>query len=220
MDLAPKNQGEFKIYIMKTGPKYKICKRLGNNVFDKCQTQKFMLSEARKGRTSGKRGRPRSLSDYGVQLLEKQKVRFTYGISEKQLSRYVKEAVQKKGTDPETGLFEKLESRLDNVVYRLGLATTRSFARQMVSHGHITVGGRKVTVPSYSISKGDALGIREGSRKKTLFLTLTDRLEDHKAPVWVTFNKKTLTAEVKGKPIKEEGDLHFNLSAVLEFYSR
>ena len=111
------------------GPKYKIAKRLGAPIFEKTQTQKFALSEARAGRNKSKRAG--MSSDYKRQLIEKQKMRFSYGISEKQLSRYVKEAFAQ-GHQPITQLIARLESRLDNVVYRLGFAQTRRLARQMV----------------------------------------------------------------------------------------
>src|SRR5210317_1648441 len=125
---------------MKVGPQYKVCKRLGNGVFEKCQTQKFTLSEGKKSFKMGKR--PRQMSDYGKQLIEKQRVRYTYGITEKQLVNYVKGSAQKEGDATDT-LLETLERRLDNVVYRLGLAPTRRAARQMVVHEHIRVNGKK-----------------------------------------------------------------------------
>ena len=118
------------------GPKFKIAKRLGAQIFEKTQTQKFALSEARRGQRQGRRRG--NISDYKRQLIEKQKLRFTYGISEKQLRRYINEATSK-SHQPIALLMSRLESRLDNVVYRLGLAKTRQFARQMVSHGHILV---------------------------------------------------------------------------------
>src|SRR3989344_4390397 len=129
------------------GPRYKICKRLGSGVFEKCQTQKFQLSEARRGAKRRTGRKPRTLSDFGRQLLEKQKVRYAYGVPERQLARYTREAVEGTG-DPTVSLLSRLETRLDNVVYRLGLAPTRLAARQLVSHGHIAVGERRVTIPS------------------------------------------------------------------------
>src|SRR3989344_7285371 len=105
------------------GPRYKICKRLGSGVFEKCQTQKFQLSEARRGAKRRTGRKPRTLSDFGRQLLEKQKVRYAYGVPERQLARYTREAVEGTG-DPTVSLLSRLETRLDNVVYRLGLAPT------------------------------------------------------------------------------------------------
>lgn len=204
---------------MKTGPKYKICKRLGNSVFEKCQTQKFMLSEARSAKSSKKRRR-RTLSDYGKQLIEKQKIRYTYGISEKQLSNYVKEAVSKKGVDPIEKLFENLELRLDNVIYQLGLAHTRGLSRQMASHGHITINGRKMTIPSHRLSKKDTIGIRDGSKNKVLFTAIDERLAEHKAPAWLSFDKKKMTGVVVEKPAFDRALTAFDMGVVLEYYSR
>src|SRR6185503_19359046 len=114
------------------GPKYKICKRLGASVFEKCQTQKFQISEARNPRITRSK---RTGGDFAAQLLEKQKARFTYGLSESQFARYVQEAIEKRGKDSIAGLMTRLESRLDNVVFRAGLVKTRRAARQLVSHG-------------------------------------------------------------------------------------
>ncbi|MCH7529942.1 30S ribosomal protein S4 [Patescibacteria group bacterium] len=204
---------------MKTGPKYKICKRLGNSVFEKCQTQKFMLSEARTLKSSRRRRR-KTLSDYGRQLIEKQKLRYTYGISERQLANYVKEAVSKKGVSPMEKLFENLELRLDNVVYQLGLAHTRGLSRQMTSHGHILINGRKMTIPSHRLSKDDTIGIREGSKNKVLFTTIDERLAEHKAPAWLSFDNKKMTGVVVEKPAYEKSFVAFDMGAVLEYYSR
>ena len=202
------------------GPKYKICKRLGSGVFDKCQTQKFTLADEKAKKKGGSKKRPKQMSEYGKQLIEKQKMRYTYGIAEKQLTKYVKDAIARKDTKPATQLIENLESRLDNVVYRLGLAKSRQMARQMVSHGHITINGRKVTIPSYKISEGLKIGVREGSRESGLFSTVKEDLKDRKNPSWVTFDEKTLKGEIKGKPVTDTTELLFDVSAVLEFYSR
>jgi small subunit ribosomal protein S4 len=199
------------------GPKYKICKRLGSAVFEKCQTQKFSLSEAKAGQRRSKR--PGAMSDYKRQLLEKQKMRYTYGISERQLSRYVKESVAR-GTNPIAELMTRLESRLDNVVYRLGLAKTRRFARQMVSHGHITVNGKKMTVPSHMVKTGDTVAVREGSKDSGMYATLK---EDHTAagvPTWLAFDLKNMSGEAKGTPVYDKAETVFDPQEVLEYYSR
>lgn len=204
---------------MQIGPKYKICKRLGSEVFDKCQTQKFALVKEKLKNKSGSK-RPSQMSEYGKQLIEKQKMRYTYGIAEKQLVKYVKEAIAKKDTKPAVQLIENLESRLDNVVYRLGLAKSRQMARQMVSHGHITVNDRKVTIPSYKVSKGMKIAVRTGSRESGLFLNKKDELRDRKNPSWISFNEKSLEGEIKEKPSVDTTELLFDISSVLEFYSR
>lgn len=204
---------------MRAGPKYKICKRLGSSVFEKCQTQKFLLAEANQVKPRSKTGR-RNVSDYGKQLLEKQKIRYTYGISESQLSRYVKEATERKGVNTSEELMRRIEARLDNVVYRSGLGVTRATARQMVSHGHILVNKRRTTIPSYEVKEGDVIGVREGSRVRTPFATALERLEGHQTPVWLTFDAKALEGTLIANPVVESTQLAFDLGVVLEYYSR
>ncbi len=204
---------------MLVGPKYKICKRLGSGVFEKCQTQKYALLEARRSEVKGKR-RPRALSDFGKQHLEKQRMRFTYGITEGQLSRYVAESLAHKGTDSAADLVSFLERRLDNVVYRSGIAVTRRLARQMVSHGHIMVNGRRVNVPSYRVSEGDVFAVREGSRARTLFTALAERLKDHTTPSWIVFDAEKLSGKVASLPEARATEQPFDVGLVLEFYSR
>lgn len=206
---------------MKVGPRYKICKRLGNSVFEKCQTQKFVLSESRKTSTFKTTGRrPRSASDYGKQLLEKQRVRFTYGLTEKQLVKYVRTASVKTKGDATVGLLQALETRLDNIVFRLGLAPTRRAARQMVSHGHIRVNGVKASIPSHSLQEGDVVSIKDGSKDKALFRELDEQLKDHSSPVWLSFDPKKYEGLIKSLPVKENVEIQIDLAVILEFYSR
>ena len=134
--------------------------------------------------------RPKALSEYGTQLIEKQKIRFSYGLSEKQLSNYVKKATHIKGAGTAEKFYEQLESRLDNVVYRMGLGNSRRACRQMVSHGHFIVNNHKVTIPSYEVKVGDIVKIREGSKAKKVFENLVERLKDYSAPSWVSFDLK------------------------------
>ncbi len=202
---------------MKLGAKYKMCRRLGSGVFEKCQTQKFVQSETkRSGAMKGKR--PKQLSDYGHQLIEKQKVRFSYGISERQLSNYVEKASNVKGMPVSDKLFELLENRLDNVVYRLGFASTRRFARQLVSHGHFVVNGKRSTVPSQEVHMGDVITVREGSRKSKVFAEFQVNIKNYTWPNWLKLVPEQLTAEVVAKPKNTEQFLQ--LDTVLEFYSR
>lgn len=202
---------------MKIGPKYKIARRLGSAVFDRTQTQRFAVSEARHGKNLKSKKR-KQVSEYGLQLNEKQRIRYTYGVSEKQFSNYVKEAVATKGANAGELLQRFLEQRLDNIVYRFGLATTRSAARQMVSHGHFRVNGTRVTVPSYRISEGDKISVREGSRKSKLFEDLTKKLDKFMYPAWLSFDPASMEGSMKSKPTKEGSLLDFG--RVLEFYSR
>lgn len=194
-----------------------MCRRLGSGVFEKCQTAKYVQSEAKKSRVA-KGKRPKALSDYGTQLIEKQKVRFSYGISERQLSKYVEKATTTKGVSATDKLYEQLENRLDNVVYRLGFANTRRFARQLVSHGHFTVGGRKTTIPSQEVHVGDIISVREGSRKSPIFTDFDKKAKNASWPKWLKFTPESLQAEVTAKPKNEEQFLQ--LDTVLEFYSR
>lgn len=198
--------------------KYKIARRLGAGVYEKTQSQKFMLSEQR--RSKARTGRPKRPTDYGLSLIQKQRVRFSYGISEKQFTNLVKKAFEsaKYGQVPAETLFVLLEKRLDNVVYRAGIAKTRAFARQLATHGHITVNGKKIDVPSYSVRKGDIISIREGSKTKPVFTALEKTLKSVKAPNWLKIEPSKLTVEVTGEAKK--ADPFFNFQSVIEFYSR
>lgn len=197
--------------------KYKIAKRLGAGVFEQTQTQKFALSEARTA-ASKKKPRGRGGSDYGRQLLEKQRVRYTYGLNERQLSNYAQKAM--KEADPSTALHRSLEQRADSVVYRAGLAGTRRMARQIVSHGHILVNGRRTTTPSHHLTKGDVITIREGSRKSPLFAGLADKEDNRAVPQWLTVDTSLLKAEVSGEPAYTTVETGLDYATVFEFYSR
>jgi small subunit ribosomal protein S4 len=196
-------------------PKFKICRRLGPGVYDKCQTSKF-TSSAKGSSQSGRR--PKAPTEYGAQLLEKQKIRFSYGISERQLSNYVKKVSHIKGAGTALKLYESLESRLDNAIYKMGLGSSRRATRQMVSHGHFIVNNHRVTIPSYELKPGDVVKIREGSKNKKIFENLTDRLKDYNSPAWVSFDLSSMEGRILDKPKNTETFL--DLNAVLEFYSR
>ena len=196
-------------------PKFKICKRLGAGVYDKCQTSKFSAPSGKFG--PGSR-RPKALSEYGTQLIEKQKIRFSYGINERQLSNYVKKASHIKGAGTAEKFYEALESRLDNAIYRMGLCNSRRAARQMVSHGHFIVNDHKVTIPSFEVKVGDVIKIREGSKNKKIFADLAGRLNDYNPPAWISFDLNKMEGKVLAKPKNVETFL--DLNAVLEFYSR
>ncbi len=200
---------------MKIGPRFKIARRLGNAIYDKTQTQKYM---AKSGQKNEYKARPRS--DFGIQLLEKQKARYTYGISEKQFGNYVKKAILKKGANTEELLYLALETRLDNVIYRLGLANSRAFARQLVSHGHIYVNNRKVTIPSYAVKVKDQVSIKPSSLSKPLFLDLDEKLKSANVPNWISFNLSKKVAMVDGTPKLEKNAAPFDISAIAEFYKR
>lgn len=197
-------------------PKFKIGRRLGAGVYDKCQTSKFSASSGKFGGPGARR--PRALSEYGTQLIEKQKIRFSYGITERQLSNYVQKALRVKGAGTAEKFYEELESRLDNAIYRMGLANSRRAARQMASHGHFLVNDRKVTIPSCEVKSGDIIKIREGSKGKKIFDNLAERMKDYNPPVWISFDLNKMEGKVLDKPKNTETFL--DLNAVLEFYSR
>lgn len=204
---------------MKIGPKFKIARRLGAPVFEKTQSSKFVLSDPRKAGKSSRRGGGQK-SDFGLQMLEKQKARFYYLISEKQFANYVKAALAKKDSKAVPTLYEMLETRLDNVVLRLGLAHTRPLARQLVSHGHIIVNGKKVTIPSYRVKMGDIVAIRKGSQKALVFATLDERMLAITVPSWIRLDPAKKEGTIQGVPKMETVNLLFDLNSVFEFYSR
>ena len=197
-------------------PKFKICRRLGPGVYDKCQTSKFSSTTGKMSLPGARR--PKAPSEYGAQLIEKQKIRFSYGISERQLSNYVKKASHIKGAGTAEMLYQELESRLDNAIYRMGLAATRRAARQMVSHGHFMVNDTKVTVPSYTVKSGDIIKIREGSKGKKIFENIIQNLKEYNPPAWIHFDPNTSEGKVLDTPKNLES--FFDLNSVLEFYSR
>lgn len=202
---------------MITGPRYKIAKRLGPSVFEKAQTQKFAISAERRAKI--KKGRNR-VSEYGKQMLEKQKVRITYGLPERQFYSYVHKALATHGVAPQAKLHEMLEMRLDNVAWRLGLAPTRRAARQMVAHGHFTVGGKKTRVPSYQLSVGDAIAIREGSKEHGVLAGFAERSADRKVPSWLSWDAKKMAGTIVERPTSVSADPAGDLGAVLSFYTR
>jgi small subunit ribosomal protein S4 len=210
---------------MSSDPKCKVCRRAGEKLFlkgEKCFTPKCIFEKrpTPPGKPLNERKHRSNLTEYGIQLKQKQKVRNVYGLSEKQFSRYVKESTAEKGASPVDLLYEKLERRLDNVVYRLGFAKSRTMARQMVAHGHFMVGKRKLTIPSYQVKNEDIIGVREGSKSSALFTTMKETLSKHPTPNWILPEPTKLTATVKGTPKFDKNEMGFNFQSVIEFYSR
>ncbi len=203
---------------MKTGPRYKIAKRLGATVFEKAQTQKFAISAERSAKNK-RRGRGRQ-SEYGKQMLEKQKVRVTYGLTERQFRNYVRKALAAHSAQPSDRLHELLELRLDNVIWRLGLASTRRAARQMVSHGHVMVGDKKSRVPSQALSVGDKISVREGSKDHGVLVGFAERFADRTLPSWLSWNPKSMEGSVVERPTSASADVAGDLVSVLSFYTR
>ena len=162
--------------------------------------------------------RRRKVSEYGAQLKEKQKVKFVYGILEKQFHRYYLKAANMKGVTGDN-MQQLLELRLDNVVYRLGLAKTRRMARQVGGHGHIRVNGKKVDIPSYSVKVGDVITLRPASAEKEMFKVLREGTSVL-TPKWLNFDAANLTGTVNALPSREDIDLQLQENMIVEFYSR
>ena len=165
--------------------------------------------------------RPKPLSEYGRQLQEKQDLKGQYNLREKQFKRYVKEVLGKRahGDSPELFL-QKLERRLDNVVYRAGFAPTRKQSRQMVSHGHFLVNGKKVDIPSYSVKQGDVISVRPASLERTLFKNILLGLKKYEAPSWILLNKEKPEIVIRQFPSLAEIAPSVEISLIFEFYSR
>lgn len=199
----------------------KICRRLG---FSVCGGEKCALN--RKPYPPGIHGRRqigsrrRSFSEYGVQLKEKQKVKFLYGMRERQFRNLISEATSVKSAGAQNRIVERLETRLDNVVYRLGFAKSRSAARQIVGHGHIQVDGENTTIPSRSLKVGQIISIRPQSSGKAVFRDLDLRLKKHEIPSWLEMTLEKHEGRLKSMPSVEEASIGANLNAVIEFYAR
>jgi small subunit ribosomal protein S4 len=200
---------------MKIGPRYKRARYLGVPVFRKTQTQKYAIRSQRKLKNKSFSAK----SEYGKQMIEKQRARFSYGVSGNQFTKYVKMALQSQG-DNAKNLLQILESRLDNVILRAGFASSRSAARQMVAHRHICVNGKAVTIPSLSVKKGDVITIREGSKNKAIFAKLDEEIKNVKLPAWIKIDAEKKSITIDGIPSVETTDLLFDVKAVLEFYTR
>lgn len=167
----------------------------------------------------GAKRQKRGGSEYGIQLAEKQKVKRSYGIQERQFKNYYESASKKKGNTLDM-LATLLETRLDNVAFRLGFAASRSQARQMVGHGHLMVNGRRVDIPSYQVIKGDVITIRSGSASKKIFQDIKTVLKKYEPPQWLAMDKESLKGEMVRAPEAEELDVPFKLQLITEFYSR
>ena len=207
------------------GPVCKLCRREGEKLFlkgtrcygSKCAFERRAYPPGEHGRDS--QYRRKRESDYGRQLRAKQKARRTYGIMERQFRRYYDESLQRRGL---TGmnLLQILESRLDNVVYRMGYASSRVQARMLVSHGHFNVNGRRTNIPSMLLSPGDKVEVRGGSRQRTYFKELSAFAENRNVPDWVTRDLENLSGEVMRLPERIEVEGNLNEQLIIEYYSR
>ena len=206
----------------KLDPKCKQCRREGEKLFlkgekcftDKCGIEKRSYPPGQHGQRRGGR-----LSDYGVQLREKQKLRKIYGILEKQFRSYYAEADRLKGVTGEN-LLQLLESRLDNVVYRMGIGVSRSESRQLVRHNSITVNGNRVNIPSYQVKPGDQVAVAEASKNQLRVKAASEAAEERGFPEWVEVDIKKLTGTFKNKPQRDDLPPTINESLIVELYSK
>lgn len=199
----------------------KLCRREGAKLFlkgERCYSDK--CSFTRRAYAPGQHGQGRKkVSEYGLQMREKQKTRRYYGILESQFAGYYEDAVRMPGTTGEN-LLRICESRLDNIVYRLGLACSRAEARQLVVHGHYTVNGKRVNIPSYRVKEGDIVAVCEKSRNSDKMKAIVETCGARPIPMWLDLNKETLEAKVVRLPNREDIDLDVQELLIVEYYSR
>lgn len=202
----------------KIGPRIKLSRRYGIALFGTAKEAKIL---GRRGFPPGQHGQEgnKRLSGYGLQLREKQKAKLIYGVLERQFRKYFEEVLAQPGDTGEL-LVQNLERRLDNVVYRLGLAQTRSQARQIVTHGHMQVNGQPVNIPSYRVRVGEVISIRPQSRNKKYFEPVMKTIETYTAPGWLELDKSALTGKILHLPTKDDTDRSIDLQLIVEFYSR
>lgn len=199
----------------------RLCRREGEKLFlkgERCYTNKCSIS--RRVYAPGQHGQQKKkMSEYGIQLREKQKARRFYGILEGQFRKYFEMASKRKGITGEN-LLSLLETRFDNTVYRLGLATSRPEARQLVRHGHFTVNGEKVNIPSYLLNVGDVIAIKEKSKNSPKVKTVAEITGSKVIPKWLEFDRENLTGKVVALPVRDDIDLPLKEHLIVELYSK
>ena len=204
-----------------TGSVCRQCRREGTKLFlkgDRCYSDKCAVTKRHTPPGMHGQGR-RKMSEYGIQLREKQKVRRAYGILESQFRKYYDAAANMRGVTGEN-MLSLIERRLDNVAYRLNFGESRPMARQMVTHGHIRVNGKKVDIASYQVKQGDVISIREKSRDLDFFKALREQGASRTIPKWLEFDAETLTGKVVALPQRDDIDLTIEEHLIVEFYSR
>ena len=206
-----------------TGPSCRLCRREGCKLYlkgERCMTDKCAL--ARREQAPGQHGAGsgrRRVKEYSLQLREKQKAKRYYGILEKQFENYFEKADKKEGQTGEN-LLTMIERRLDNVVYRMGMADSRKEARQLVLHAHFTVNGKKVNIPSYEVRKGDVIALKESSRKLEKFKVLIENITSRTVPSWMNVDKENIVATIVELPKREDVDFPFEEHLIVELYSK
>lgn len=201
----------------------RICRRAGVKLYlkgERCYTPKCAIVKRNypPGVQGAKKAKPR-LTPYGLQLREKQKAKIYYGMSESQFRQYFEKASKKVG-DTGVTMQQYLEMRLDNVVYRAGLAHSRQTARELVSHGHFAVNGKKVTIPSYQVRVGDSIAVRDLKKKSAYFANLPKVMERYQSPQWLSVEMPKFEAKVVSVPTPEDAAPIYDIKSIVEFYSR
>ena len=204
-----------------TGPSCKLCRREGKKLYlkgDRCLTDKCAVS--RRATVPGQHGAGRkTVKEYGMQLREKQTARRYYGVQEKQFKKYYEAADKKEGISGEN-LLSILETRFDNVVYRMGMASSRKEARQLVRHGHFTLNGKKADIPSILVRVGDVIALKEKSRASEKMKGLMEAMADVTAPKWLELDKEAVSVKVIAAPARDDIDFEFNEQLIIELYSK
>jgi small subunit ribosomal protein S4 len=204
-----------------TGSVCRLCRREGAKLFLKgtrCYTKKCAFE--RRPTPPGQHGvRRRKMGDFGIQLREKQKVRRVYGVLERQFHNYFVAAENREGITGEN-LLRSLETRMDNVVFRLGFGSSRAQARQLVAHGHFAVNGVPTNIPSYQLKPGDKVEVRESHRAREAFKVVRETLRSHQAPEWLSLDAANLSGSVAALPRRDQMPLDLSEQLVVEFYSR
>ena len=204
-----------------TGPACKLCRREGKKLYlkgERCTSGKCALE--RRNTAPGQHGAAKKkMGEYGIQLREKQSTRRYYGVLEKQFKNYYEEAARKEGMTGEN-LLILLERRLDNTIYRMGLAESHKEARQLVLHAHFTLNGKKVDIPSLLVKPGDVIAVKEASKDSTKIKALAEALESKTAPKWLDVDKTNLVAKVVSFPARDDIDFDFNEQLIVELYSK
>jgi small subunit ribosomal protein S4 len=216
-ETAPRvNHKEHPTMARYTGPRVRISRRFGQPIFG---PSKALERRPFPPGVHGQRAARRKHSDYGLHLAEKQKLRYQYGLMERQFRRMFEKARKKRGVTGVT-LLQLLETRLDNVVYRIGFATTRAFARQLVSHGHIRVNGRKVTAPSFNVRPGDIIDAKDTAVTRQLVMRSLDSAQIRPVPDWISFHREVMRAQIVRVPTREDIQPIVQEQLIVEFYSR
>jgi small subunit ribosomal protein S4 len=206
------------------GPVCKLCRREGEKLYlkgERCYTAKCAFEK--RSYPPGMHGRRarfrRKTSDFGLQLREKQKARRIYGVLERQFRRYFQEAERRKGLTG-ANLLQILESRLDNIVYRLGFASSRAQARQLIRHGHFEVNGRKTNIPSFLVKPGHHITVRAKSKNNAHFKNLAEEMEHHFLPEWLSVDVDAFSGRVLALPTRDQIDVPLSEQLIIEYYSR